>query len=117
MRDEEVEHAAAANVANGNPHARVGIAHRRISGTTGDGVIGERAVPVIDPQTVRLPVVGDEDIRPAVAVKIGADHPQAWARDTANAGSKTDIFKANARGRLTGLCRLRAEVVKKSAAP
>ena len=37
---------------------------------------GEGAVLLVDPEPVRLVVVGEEDVRPVVAVEVRADHPQ-----------------------------------------
>src|SRR5207244_666752 len=44
----------------------------------------------------RLPVIGDEDVRPAIAVKIGAQHAQSWPRQPAQSGAQRYILEAHA---------------------
>ena len=51
---------------------------------------------------IGLGVVGDENVRPAVAVEIGTDDSQARARQLAETRFQRDIFKANRFWQRTG---------------
>src|SRR3989442_13162854 len=43
--------------------------------------IGERAVVIVVPEIGRDTVVGDKQVRPAVVVVVGPDHPEAAITD------------------------------------
>ncbi len=51
----------------------------------------ERAVALVDPQLVRLAVVGDVDVDPPVAVEIGRRHTQRGAELGRQSGARRHI--------------------------
>ena len=77
--DGQVDEPVAVEVARGNPHAGL-VAARSIAGHAGEVPDLLEAHPaVVAEQEVGRGVVGDEQVEPAVVVKVGGDHPEAAA--------------------------------------
>src|SRR5207248_2500400 len=82
MRHEQIRAAAAAQIAERDPHIRLRVAYGVVRDVRDQCSFLERAVALIDPEVICPPVVRNEDVDPAVAVEIRADDSQsaAWLR-------------------------------------
>src|SRR5204863_2877194 len=56
------------------------------------------SLAIVNPQVVGLEVIGDKNIRPAVAVEIGAEHAESMAGCGAEPRRKSNIAKADGSG-------------------
>src|SRR5690242_19803201 len=93
MGHEYIEQTIAIHVADGDTHVRLRLAHGVASDAPHGGFLAERAVALIDPEMVRFAVIGNEDIRPAVAVEIRTEDSKPGAGETAQSGLHCDIFE------------------------
>jgi hypothetical protein len=53
-------------------------------------------VVLVDPQVIGCSIVGDEDIRPAIAIEVGAHHPQSGSGSGGQAGRDCHVLEAHA---------------------
>ena len=77
MRDENIEQAVAIHVTGGDAHVRVRAAHGVVGEAAPPGLVAKSAVVLIDPERVRLRVIGHQNVRPAISVEVSADHAEA----------------------------------------
>src|SRR5947209_11507938 len=111
MRNEQIQQSIAVNVAQGDPHVRLCLSQAVVSEAPEQGFLLERAVALVDPEVVRLAVVGDKDVRPTVAVEIGADDTQARPCQLAKTRFQRHVLETN---RLRGRAGNAAQVVEKT---
>src|SRR5207302_971090 len=76
VRDKQIEQAVPVHVAEADSHVGRGAANPVIRNAPRYRFLLERPIVLIDEEPVRPAVVGDEDVGPAVAVKVGADNPE-----------------------------------------
>ena len=76
MRHEDVIGAVVVVVAHIQTHAGFSRSVRVDRNATFGCLVLEGAVPLVDPELVRVAVIGDKDVRPAVAVGIESHHAQ-----------------------------------------
>ncbi len=96
VRDEEVEQPVAVHVPQGHAHPGLGLTHPVVRDAALHRLLLERPVLLVHPEPVGRAVVGDENVRPAVAVEVGADHAQARPRQPAQARRLGDVLEADA---------------------
>src|ERR1017187_8818545 len=77
IRLDDVQVTVSIVIRRGNSHAGLRLAVGRITYSRFDGNIGGGGVAVVVVQRRRSGVVGDVDVRPAVVVEIGHQHPQS----------------------------------------
>ena len=80
MGEEDVRITVEVEIAGGDSHARLGHTARVVGGAGEQRNILECPVALIEPKLVGVPVIGDVDIRPAVAVEVRAHHPEPAAK-------------------------------------
>src|SRR5207248_6921841 len=68
VRHEEIEQAVAVYIAQGNSHVPLDVPQAVVSQAALHGFFGKSAIALVDPEMIGLGVVGDENVRPAVAV-------------------------------------------------
>src|SRR5207245_5291548 len=95
--DIHARHSAAVDVADADAHVGFGNTHPVISDATAGTLFRKRAVPAVDPQTIRLQVVGHQQVRPAVIVEIGSDHPHSPPGQTTETRSQRYVLEAHRR--------------------
>ena len=91
VTDQEIQEAIVVDVSERDPHPRPRLAHRVVGHAAGHGLVGEGAVAFVDPEAVRLGVVGDEYVGPPVAVEVGAHHPQTRPGKLTQAGRQGHV--------------------------
>ena len=69
--------ATAIEVANVDTHSRLGLSRRVESGATPGPDFGELAVPVVAVEEVRVRVVRNKDMDPAIIIEVGSDNSQS----------------------------------------
>src|SRR5712692_7912700 len=77
MGHEDVENAVASNVPEGDSHIGLGLPQAVEGEAPYDRFFLESPILLVDPQVVRLAIVGDKNVGPAVAVEVGADHAES----------------------------------------
>ena len=77
--DEQLGQAVAVDVLGVDAHARLRLALVVEGGARGLGGVLERAVALVEEEEVRVHVVGDVEVDPAVAVEVGRDDAEAVA--------------------------------------
>src|SRR5262249_43972780 len=77
VRDKDIEQTVAVHISDGNSHVGLGSSHGVVGNAAGHGLLLEGAVALVNPEVVGLPIVGDQDIWPTVAVEVGAKYTQA----------------------------------------
>src|SRR5207248_8683911 len=92
---EDVEKALANNVPKSNPHVGLCLPQTIEGQAAHGGFFLERPVFLVDPQVVRLFIVGDKNIGPAVAIEIGADYPESWTRKLAKSRFQGYVFETD----------------------
>lgn len=96
--DVEVEEAVAVGIAEGDAHVGGRLPHGVISHAAHHRLLLESAVLLVDPQVVRLAVVGDEEVGPVIAVQVGGDDPQPGPGKPPQPGRDGHIEKARRPG-------------------
>jgi len=76
---ENVKGAVAVDVTQRHAHAGLCLAQGVIGQAANHRFFFEGAVVLVDPKSIRLSVVSDKDVGPAVAVEVGADDPETRA--------------------------------------
>ena len=79
MRKKDVLVAVEVKISSAHAHAGLGEPGGVVGGAGEQGGVLESLAAEVDPQLVRVAVVGDIDIRPGIAVEVGADDAQAAA--------------------------------------
>src|SRR5205823_1901318 len=90
---EDVEQAVAVHVTERGPHVGLGLAHAVVGEAARHGLLLERAVALVDPQVIRFAVVGNKDVRPTVAVEVGAENAETRPRRPAEARLQRDVLE------------------------
>jgi hypothetical protein len=93
VSDEQIECAVAIHVRNADSHIACSLAHRIEGHSARDRFIAERAVPLIHPEPVRFAIIGDEDVGPAVAFEVRANHAESWPGENCQSACGGHIFK------------------------
>ena len=86
--DEQILVAVVVGVAGVHAHAGLGLAVGAERGARQQPEVLERAVLLVHPQQVRLAVVGDVEVDPAVAVEVGGRHAQRRPEVVGDAGRR-----------------------------
>src|SRR5712691_11651048 len=89
--DEQVFVAVVVEIARIDTHAALGFTVSAEGRARDECRIREGAVVPIDPQLVRLAVVGDEDVDPAVAIEVGGRDAERRAELTSHARRSRDV--------------------------
>ena len=97
VADEQVRAAGAVVVAGVDAHRAARDAVLAVGHAGRDPLLGERAVPVVAIELVRLRVVGDEDVGPAVAVVIEDGDAERLARGIGDAGLLAHVLRTGRR--------------------
>ena len=88
---EEIEQAIVHHVGGIGAHARFGAAVFAEARAGFVGRVAKRAVAVVEIQKIPLRVVGDENVRPSVAIQVRQHHAQAFAVGVRQAGFFSDV--------------------------
>src|SRR5438094_240567 len=95
LGDEQILVAVVVEIAGVHAHARLRLAICPQSGTRQKRGVLERSVALVDPQLVRLTVVGDVDVNPAVAVEIAGCHAERGTELGRQAAARGDVGKGS----------------------
>src|SRR5882757_334063 len=77
-----------------NSHSGAGLSVRAESKAGFDGSVFELSVAQISIQLVRLSVIGDEKIWPAVLIKVEHGHAERFGTGVENSAGRGDVFKS-----------------------
>ena len=92
---EDVEETVSIDIADANPHVRLGRSHGVAGDPARQGFLLERAIPLVDPEVIGLAVVGDHDVGPAVAAEVAAEDAQAGTGGQCHADLDSDILETD----------------------
>src|SRR6185437_939555 len=95
MGHEQVEEAVAVHVAHRNAHVRFRLSHRVESDTARESLLLENAVLLINPQVIGFAIVGHEDVRPTIAIEVGAQHAERRTTRAFKPRRSGYVLKAN----------------------
>ena len=97
MRDEQIKPAVAVRVANGDAHVRRRAAQAGVSHPARDRLLFESAVAPIDEKPIGQSIIGDENVRPAVAIEVRAHDLHRLARRGCETGRNGHVLKTRRR--------------------
>ena len=93
MGHERIQPPVAVHVAQGDPHAGLGIAFDVRGDAEPHAPVDEGAVALVHPELVAFAVVGDQEIVPGVAVEVEADHAEPVAGRLGDPAGDTDVHE------------------------
>ena len=93
MSQKNIFGAVTVEIGDIDPHSRFGHSVGVDCASAHIGLVLESAVFLVDPQLIRITVIGDVDVRPAVAVQVGGDDAQSCPVRTGNARLYRDVFE------------------------
>src|SRR5215510_4255172 len=91
VRDKNVRPAVAINVGGVGSHARFGLAVFADGDAGLEGYFAEATVVIVAEEEIRVGVIGDEDVLPAVVVEVECNYAQAAAGVRPDPGSLSNI--------------------------
>src|SRR5499426_1666756 len=91
VRDENVQPAVSVNIGGVSSHSRLGLAVFADGDAALKRYFAEAPVVIVTEEKVRVGVIGDEDVLPAVVVEVKCDNAQTAAGMRPDLGSFSDI--------------------------
>src|SRR5262245_42430239 len=91
VRDKNVRPAVAINVSGVGSHTRFGLAVFADGDAGLEGHLAEATVVIVAEEEIRVRVVGDEDVLPAVVVEVECNYAQTAAGARADPGSFSNV--------------------------
>ena len=96
MGDVDGEQSTRVDVADCDAHIRLRRAHFVIGNSSRRRFVLEGAIAAVDPKRVRLGVVCDQDVLPAIPIKVRTENTEAGPGQLREPGLDGDILKLRA---------------------
>ena len=95
MRDEDIFTAVAVKISRIYAHTRLRHAIAVDGSSSDERFVLECAVFLVDPELVRVSVVGDVNIHPTVTIEVGGDHAQSVTKLVRDACGCGDVLESS----------------------